>query len=514
MSATNGELIRYAIEAFRSTYAEGEDTTVWDGIDDYSQVIAILAVRVGPDQKGNSQETLDFEIDITERRREKLLHQAFNSVMSAEQMIINAYDVATHNDIPDDWTAGLGTEALNEVRETLQVEPESDLPDSWSAHIEVNEYIARYTRETERSTYEIFFPLNIVTRSRSQLPTTLSVKDYYIGQISFDDWEQVFSEVETDPEIEDMSDQYSYPGEFFSDGAEPKRTVNSFWSFETEASGVVAADGIFCEAIGSVVGLLNFVEQSKYRHPIEFDRLDTPSEEDQRHVVRPPLYLILQDGECVAFGVNEVPDGKSPLRIDTQNQNTIQELLSVTSRGRYDNPVEKYVESFSAFQKATTSTDVEKVFLALWQSIESVTMCEEGHSSAKILDRCRALVLRESVRGESSLSRSRTLKHTLFEERIWSIKNRRNNLVHGGAKVEITAKDLAVLRYTYDIVVRGMNEFLDDGLSKQEIIGVMEHGYRDIDDIDNKIQKAEDGRSDCEEQLLRLNQGKEWRQQI
>lgn len=514
MSATNGELIRYAIKAFRSTYAEGEDTTVWDGVDDYSQVIAILAVRIGPSEKESSPDNLDFEIDLTERRRELLLHRTFNSVMSAEQQVIEAHGVATYSDIPDDWRAGLGREVRDGVSQILNVESVSELPDSWSPHTLVNEYVARHTQDTEEGTYEVFFPLNIVTKSQGRLPTTLSVNDHYIGQISFDDWDSVYSEVETDAEIEDMSDQYSYPGEYFSDETEPKRSVNSFWTFETEASGVVAADKKFRDSIDSVIGILNFVEQSKYTHPIEYDGLDTPTEEDQRHVVEPPLYLILRDEECVAFGVHEVPDSKSPLRIGTQERDTIQELLSVTSRGRWDKPVEKYVESFSAFQKATTSTDVEKVFLALWQSIESVTMCEDGHKSREILDRCRALVMRESMRGENSLSRSQTLKHTLFEERIWPIKNRRNNLVHGGRKVEITTKDLAVLRYTYDIVVRGMNEFLDDRLSEQEIIGILDHGYLDTDEISNNIQEAEDERREYEKKLLRLTQGKEWRRQI
>jgi len=508
MTESNGFFIRIAFKELRDALAKEETTDVWDGTDNYTQSIAVLTDRLDPDPAGELSDDLDdgvlnFSIDEPEPRRSKLIHEVFKTTILAEQKILDEVSVDTPNDIPNLWYDELSSSTVDEITRLLDFEGRSDLPDSWSAHTLVSDRLAEYADTTGSNSYEIWFPLNLIPKETGALPNTLTVGKTFIAPVSFDDWQDRLSEAVSQSSVDDINGRYSTLSQCIDRQDRPHRSTHSIWKFECDATSLARASRKFRERLDSVIGLLNFIDSNGPRYIIDHSELDDPSPSDQRTLVKPPFYLVFSDEEYIKFG-STTSMNRPPLRLTNDHQQSIERWLEPVQREDIGRPGKKYIESFRAFQSAATTEDPEREFLALWQAIESVVMTEEGDNSKDVLRRCRAFIQQNSSDSENYDTHD-VLEYKLFRGRINRLKSRRNSLVHTGADVTIIQKDLALLQYGYWIVLDGVRDLLAEDRTQDEIIGVLDHGYKDHSTISEAISNKKDDRGTLETEISELD---------
>jgi len=507
MTESNGLFIRIAFEELRDALAKEEATDVWDGTANYTQSIAVLTDRLDPDPPGelsydSDAGVLDFSIDEPEPRRSKLIHDVFKTTILAEQKILDETTADSPNDIPELWHDDLSSSTVDEVIQLLDFEQASELPDSWSPHTLVSERLAEHADTTGSNSYEIWFPLNLIAKETGALPNTLTLGNTFIVPVSFDDWQDRVSDAVSQSNVDDINGRYPTLSKCIDQQDRPHRNTHSIWKFEFDATSLAKASRQFRERLDSVIGLLNFVDNSGPRYTVDHSELDDPNPSDQRTLVEPTFYLIFSEGEYIQFG-STTSTNRPPLRLTNVHQRSIERWLEPVQREDIGESGKKYIESFRAFQSASTTEDPEKEFLALWQAIESVVMTEEGDDSKDVLRRCRAVIQQKSSDSENYDTED-ILNYKLFRGRIDRLKSRRNSLVHTGADVTIIQKDLALLQYGYWVVLNGVRDLLAEDRSQDEIIGVLEHGYKDQSTINDAISDKEDNRDGLETELSEL----------
>lgn len=510
-------LINKGFEALRSADAEEMSLDRWYGAEHYAQVVAAISDRVDPLSDTSSEGgDLDFVISRVGKSRSAIIHQTFVSVVKAEQEILNAYEETEHEVtspkcIESGWADQLtdaeevDEDILETISEAYGVNTPDDLPDFWHSAKLFLKKLERQSDSTESETYVIYFPLNLVAGPRlRKLPRGVALDGMYLERAGRSTVESMITAAKENPTPklngEAMSDAY------FDTISLPNEREGSLWGFECEATSPAAASQTFRKNIAAVAGTLNYTENRDAGDLLDLSSIEEEPLNSDQLVGIPKFHLITRDGEYVGYSARDDRPADAPLRLGEEQRDSFQDILRVT---RADSDVATaWQGAFEAYNRANAASTPEYEFWHLWQALEALTMTDNRSDSAEVLERCQGFMRRASNRDEEMYGQFTYLDSDVFEDRLDGLRDRRNNLVHGGERTEILPRDAGVLRYTFSVMVDAIQTLVRNDRNATEIIGIFAYGTSQ--DLSGSIREQESKAADAQETAAQMRAGDDW----
>jgi len=299
---------------------------------------------------------------------------------------------------------------------------------------------------------------------------------------------------------EAMSDAY------FDTTSLPNEREGSLWKLECDARSPAAASQKFRENIAAIAGTLNYTENRDAGDLLDLSSMgEEPLNSDQL-VGIPEFHLITRDGEYVGYSARDNRSADTPLRLEEEQRDSFQDILRVTSAD--SDVASAWQGAFEAYNRANAATTPEYEFWHLWQALEALTMTGNGSESAEVLERCQGFMRRASNRDEEMYGQFTYLDSDVFEDRLAGLRDRRNNLVHGGERTEILPRDAGVLRYTFSVMVDAIQTLVRNDRNATEIIGIFAYG--NSQDLSGSISEQETKAADAQETAAQMRAGDDW----
>lgn len=334
-----------------------------------------------------------------------------------------------------------------------------------------------------KSSFEIIIPIPVQGRT-GLLPDRVEFDGDTLERIAPNDWKTF----KTKAQSTDAEDTDGYPHNLEAlYNATKISTVSTsrytFWKLERTG---IDADYLVQQSdsiVELLLGQLSFV--SNKDTPIKVDYpLDQVSR--QRAAFQPaPFYLIYRNDSFYRVHPRTYPV-TTPIPRLRNNFNfessmngipSLYELESVDDSIYHDDddygsvsmrPVEAQIgAAFRMFGKALRRSDPESMFLDLYRALEHITFTKYAPSKEP---------LERSLRLLDGKPDDRT------EEFIQIVKNRRNTIVHDGMDVQITEKDLNLLKSLVVNAIDGIGQ-LSSKLDSESIIA-----YLLTTDVDGKVK--------------------------
>lgn len=330
--------------------------------------------------------------------------------------------------------------------------------------------------------FSVGFPLNM-----KYGPDKLEHDGFTIHQMDRSSWMSQFeAKAKGHDDYEDVIDKTSnsFKGEY------------TYWKFDIEANDRLyvanKTDQLLQVILGELIYCLQHWSQKTHRSQ---HRLVPYAWSELKH---PFIYIILKNNNYEITFYDEDPHSRVRQTAPFGDKRVKRNYKQIPSFDSPNNIEQSVINSFKNLHRGTTEHKNEQAFFHLWRAIENLALTEDGDSSLTVLSRAVSVIEIEDMVDEFGLATD----SISFEDRIKKLKDKRNNLVHEGAGVEITDKDLELLRLIYCQFLPFM--IINRKWTEENIIFWLENVSKDDSALQNAIQDREATINDTEEEVSLL----------
>lgn len=441
----SGLTVNECVERAVQYLPDGDEPVVSDGTDEYALLLRRLCSEVRNWSEADEQ--------LEEEHLELLIHQSLNEAHQEEEDVTGAFQ--------------------RDLRTTLGSAP---------------------TRE-----FRIVFPLNIRERRNETAPRTLSANTTTLRKLDEDQWNVLHNEAENSSEI--GGDDQSY-NEFIEDA--PERLISSrhniFYEFETEARDSSIAVSLLNQDLDIILGKLNFTAIDSSLDQSALEDLRSLDRTLPGAIVRPSVYVVMEDGEYHDYHIGSQHESYSGLRLSRGFEADFDSLRQFPMAAASEDVDSEIADAFRALQSGLIAPTNEAAFLNYWRGLEEITLHERGAASRKALERTLPL-----VRAEFDLE--------ILESITDDLARKRNEIVHSGIESPVYVRDVNLLRQLLFLSIEEMLSMRNDTYTRREILGVLKRGLNDEGQLKQTEQNVKEDRSEKNGILEEIGGVRRWKKE-
>lgn len=440
----NGLTVNECVERAVHQLPEGDEPVVSDGTDEYALLLRRLCSEVRKWDEAGKQ--------LEEEHLELLIHQSLNEANE-----------------DDDITGAF----QRELRTTLASTP------------------------TKR--FRIVFPLNIRERRNETAPRTIGANTTIIRKIEEEHWDELSEEAKNSDETGNNAQSYD---EFIQGASE--RIVSSrhniFYEFETEARNSNIAISLMSQDLDIILGKLNFTAIDSSLDQTGLEELRSLDRSLPEAIVRPGVYLVMEEGEYHDYHIGSHSESYSGLRLPRGFETDFDSLRQFPVEAASEEVDSDIADAIRALQSGLTAITNENAFLYYWRGIEEITLHEPGAKSKEALERTLPL-----VRGEFDLGILESITEELAEKR--------NEIVHSGIESPVYVRDVNLLRQLLFLSIEEMLSLRKDKYSRREILGVLKRGLKNEGQIEKAEKDVKKEKSEKDSILEEIEGARRWKKE-
>lgn len=439
----NGLTVNDCVERAVQHLPEGDEPVVSDGTDEYALLLRRLCSEVRKWDQADEQ--------LEEEHLELLIHQSLNEANQDDGNVTDAFQ--------------------RELRTTLGSTP---------------------TRQ-----FRIVFPLNIRERQNETSPRTISANTTTIRKLEEEQWDELNDEAKNLSKIGDNDRSYN---EFIQGASE--RLISSrhdvFYEFETEARDSNIAISLLSRDLDIILGKFNFTAIDSSLNQTALEELRSLDRTLPEAIVRPGVYLVMEDGEYHDYHIGSRYESYSGLRLPRGFEADFNSLRQFPIEAASEEVDSDIADAFRALQSGLTATTNENAFLYYWRGIEEITLHDRGAKSKEALERTLPL-----VRDEFDLE--------ILESITEGLAEKRNEIVHSGIESPVYVRDVNLLRQLLFLSIEEMLSMRNGKYTRREILGVLKRGLNDEGQLNNTEKQVEMKKSEEENILEEIEGVRRWK---
>jgi hypothetical protein len=340
------------------------------------------------------------------------------------------------------------------------------------------------------------FPLNIRERQNETAPQTISANTTTIRKLDENQWNELN---ETAKDSSGVGDNIQSYNEYIQNA--PKRIISSrhnvFYEFRTEARNSNIAVSLLSQDLDIILGKLNFIAIDSSLDQTALEELRSLDRTLPEAIVRPGVYLVMEEGEYHDYDIGSQYDSYSGLDLPRGFEadfNSLRQFPMVAASEEVDADI---ADAFRALQSGLTATTNENAFLYYWRGIEEITLLDRGAKSKEALERTLPL-----VRDKFDLE--------ILESITADLAEKRNEIVHSGIESPVYVRDVNLLRQLLFLSVERVLSLRNDEYTRREILGVLKDGRKDDDQLKKAENDVKKERSKKDSRIEEIEGARRW----
>lgn len=344
--------------------------------------------------------------------------------------------------------------------------------------------------------FRIVFPLNIRERQNETAPQTISANTTTIRKLDENQWNELN---ETAKDSSGVGDNIQSYNEHIQNA--PKRIISSrhnvFYEFRTEARNSNIAVSLLSQDLDIILGKLNFIAIDSSLDQTALEELRSLDRTLPEAIVRPGVYLVMEEGEYHDYDIGSQYDSYSGLDLPRGFEadfNSLRQFPMVAASEEVDSDI---ADAFRALQSGLTATTNENAFLYYWRGIEEITLLDRGAKSKEALERTLPL-----VRDKFDLE--------ILESITADLAEKRNEIVHSGIESPVYVRDVNLLRQLLFLSVERVLSLRNDEYTRREILGVLKDGRKDDDQLKKAENDVKKERSKKDSRIEEIEGARRW----
>ena len=348
--------------------------------------------------------------------------------------------------------------------------------------------IRKELEQLEVREYSIGFPINFKYREKNKCPSTFSIFDYSIYNLSLKEWNDRFYTVaqEGGASIQDAFKETPMDPSILNS------MENTYWGIKINARDTEYAIDEVEKALEILFGTINYAinyasyDLLKFLLSMPYARIS--------EIRKPFIYIVLENGEYDTCYYSYDISKRKTITISDRDEKRINEILPKVQSLSIKNKIEKtLMMAFRSYQLGVTRLDKKEALLHFWRGLETLTLKKPEEGTKITLKRAMSIHVPEVP--------------SLSSKIISDMARKRNKIVHEGLDVTVTLPDVEIIKSMLENLIYFYIYIFKDEFSYTDILFTLNNAQKSKTQL-KEIKKVRKREVELVEKMI------EWRENL